>query len=55
MVTKVMAGLLGTGLLIAFIAPVALKLRDYALSAVVLVGLLLMLVDLWQSLRGKQE
>jgi threonine/homoserine/homoserine lactone efflux protein len=50
---KVFAGILSAALLIVFIAPVVLKLKDVALSIVVTVGLAMMLYDLWQSLREK--
>ena len=42
-------------LLIGFVAPVVIKLKDVALIAVVLIGLAMMLVDLWQSLRSKES
>jgi predicted membrane metal-binding protein len=52
---KVYAGVLSAALLIFFIAPVVVKLKDVALSAVVTIGLSMMLYDLWQSLRQKDE
>jgi hypothetical protein len=55
MVFKVLAGILAAGLLIAFVAPVVIKLKDVALSVVVLIGLAMMLVDLWQSLKSKES
>ena len=48
---KIIAGIIGATLLLAYVAPVVLRLKDYALSAVVLLGLGMMLVDLWQSLQ----
>ncbi|MGE5128426.1 MAG: hypothetical protein ACM3IK_02270 [Sphingomonadaceae bacterium] len=55
MVFKVLAGILAAALLIGFVAPVVIKLKDVALTAVVLIGLAMMLVDLWQSLRSKES
>ena len=52
MIARILAGALAAALLIAFIAPVVMKLKDYALAAVGLAGLAMMLADLWQSLRG---
>lgn len=52
MMLRALAGIVAAGLLIAFIAPVVIKLQDPALGAVVLIGLAMMLVDLWQSLRS---
>jgi len=51
MILKIVFGIVATFLLVAFVGPVILKLKDIALSAVLLIGLLMMLVDLWQSLR----
>lgn len=54
MIARILFATAAAGLLAAFVAPVALKLADdYALIAVLLAGLALMLVDLVQSLRGR--
>jgi len=55
MLLKIVAGIIGAALLLAYVAPVALRLKDYALSTVVLLALGMMLVDLWQSLRSKDD
>lgn len=52
---KIVAGLVAAALLLVYMAPVVLKLNDPALWAVVLVGVIMMLVDLWQSLRSKED
>ena len=53
MIWRLVAAALAVFLLGAFLAPVALKLvDDYALLAVVAGGLVLMLIDLAQSLRS---
>jgi len=52
---KFVAGILSAALLIVFVGPVVVKLKDVALSAVVAIGLGMMLYDLWQSLREKDE
>lgn len=52
MILRALAAVAAAGLLAAFLAPVVLKLQDWALSAVVLAGLVLMLADLVQSLRS---
>lgn len=41
----------GAALLIAFLAPIVLKLRDITLIAVVLIGVVMMIVDMWQDLQ----
>lgn len=55
MALKIIAGILAAGLLIVFVGPVVLKLKDVALSVVVLIGLGMMLTDLWQSLKSKED
>ena len=53
MAIKILAGIIATILVLAFLAPPVLKLQDVALGAVILIGIGLMLVDLWQSLQSK--
>jgi hypothetical protein len=53
MIARIFASAVAALLLAVFVAPVALKLiDDYALLAVVVIGLVLMLADLVQSLRS---
>ena len=42
-------------LVLIYLSPVVLKLREPALSIVVGAGILMMLVDQWQSLKAKEE
>jgi hypothetical protein len=55
MAFKIVAGIIAAALLIAFLAPPVIKLQDVALSAVIAIGLVMMLVDLWQSLQSKDD
>jgi len=55
MVLKVFAGIVAAALLLVFIGPVVLKLKDVALSCVALIGVVMMLVDIWQSLQSKDD
>jgi hypothetical protein len=55
MAFKVLAGILAAALLIVYLAPIVLKLRDPALTIVAVVGIALMLIDLWQSLQSKGD
>lgn len=55
MVLKVIAGIVAAALLLVFIGPVVVKLKDVALSCVVLIGVVMMLVDIWQSLQSKDD
>ncbi len=55
MLFKIVAVIVAAALLMVFIAPVVLKLKDVALSAVVLIGLSMMIADAWQTLRSKDD
>ena len=52
---KIIAGIVAAALLLVYIAPVVLRLKDIALSIVVVLGVGMMLVDLWQSLQSKDD
>lgn len=51
MVLKVVAAIIGALLMLAYMAPVVIRLNELALWAVVAIGAGMMLVDVWQSLR----
>lgn len=53
MIARALATLLAAALVVAYLAPVVFKLKDIALTAVVALGLVLMAVDLWQSIRER--
>jgi hypothetical protein len=55
MLFRLFASIVSAGLLIAFISPVVFKLKSVALIVVVLIGLTMMLVDIWQSLKSKDD
>jgi hypothetical protein len=46
---KLLFGLVGAAMMIAFLASVVVKVREPAMIAVVLIGVAMMLVDLWQA------
>ena len=52
---KIIAGLIGASLLVAYMAPVVWRLQDIALWIVAGIGVAMMLVDLWQSLQSKDD
>ena len=52
---KVISGVIAAALLILFISPVVIKLKDVALSIVVLIGIAMMLTDIWHTLRSKDD
>ena len=53
MLLKIIAGLIGAVLVIVYVSPVTLRLKEISLWIVVLIGVGMMLVDLWESLRAK--
>lgn len=55
MAFKILAGIVAMVLMLAYLGPIVLKLRDPALAGVILVGIVMMLVDLWQSLQSKGD
>lgn len=52
---KIFASIVAGLLLIIFIGPVVIKLKDGALIAVAGIGLAMMIVDLWQSVKSKDD
>ena len=48
---KIFAALVAVVLMLSYLAPLLLKLKEVSLTVVVLIGVLMMLVDLWQSLQ----
>lgn len=55
MIVKILSGLIAAALLLAFVGPVVIKLKDVPLSIVVLIGVIMMAVDLWQSFKSKED
>ena len=55
MLIKYFAGAVAVLLVVAYLVPVVLKLKDVALGIVICIGLAMMLVDLLQSLKSKED
>jgi hypothetical protein len=55
MVMKILSGLIAVLLVVAYVTPPAVKLKDPALIVVIIIGIVLMLIDLRQSLREREE
>lgn len=55
MIFKVIVGIVAAALLLVYVAPVVLRLKDTALWIVALIGIGMMLVDLWQSFKSKED
>jgi len=52
---KLFAAVVAVILMISFLVPVVLKLKDVALGVVISIGIAMMLVDLAQSLKSKED
>lgn len=52
---KIIASIVAAALLLIFIGPVVVKLKDIALSCVVLIGVAMMVVDIWHALRSEED
>ncbi|HSA88280.1 MAG TPA: hypothetical protein VLF42_00085 [Burkholderiales bacterium] len=55
MTFRVIAGIVAVVLLAGFLVPYVLKLKEYELGIVIGTGIVMMLVDLWQSLKSKED
>ena len=55
MAIKIFAGVLAIFMMLAFVGPMVFKLKDVALGCVILIGVVMMLTDLWQSLKSKDD
>ncbi len=52
---SIFSGIVAAALLVIFVAPVVFKLKEVALTIVVLIGIVMAVVDIWQSVRSKSE
>lgn len=52
---KVIAGLIGLASLLLFLAPPLVKLKDFALAVVILIGFGMAAYEFYEQLRGKDE
>ncbi|HYJ97450.1 MAG TPA: hypothetical protein VEX14_05265 [Burkholderiaceae bacterium] len=52
---KVFAGIVAVGLMLAYLLPLAIKLKEVSLAVVIGIALTMMLVDLMQSLKSRED
>lgn len=52
---KIFAAIVTVVLMLGFLSPVIFKLKDAALTVIILIGIAMMLVDLWQSLKYEDD
>jgi hypothetical protein len=55
MIFKYIAGLVAVALMLAYLLPPVLKLKEVDLGIAILIGLAMMAVDLWQSFKSKDD
>ncbi len=55
MAFKIFAGIVAHTLLLVYVAAPVLKLKEESLGAVVVIGIAMAVVDLWQSIRSKED
>ena len=55
MAFKIFASLVAIVALLVFVGPVVVKLKEFSLAAVVLIGVGMMVTDVWQSLKSKDD
>lgn len=55
MAMKIVAAVVAVALMLAYLLPYILKMQDVALGVVLLAGIAMMAVDLWQSLQSKDD
>ena len=52
---KIFAAVAAVALLLAYLSPVVIKLKDIPLGVIILIGVAMMLKDLWQSLKSQED
>ena len=55
MLIKYIAAVVAVVLVLCFLVPPVLKLKDIALGVVISIGIAMMLADLWQSLQKEED
>lgn len=46
---KLLYGLLGAAMMLAFLASFVIKVKEVSMMVVVMIGIVMMLIDLWQA------
>ena len=52
---KIVAAIIAVGLVLAYLGPIIVKMKDFALGIVIVVGIAFILVDLWHSLQKPED
>jgi hypothetical protein len=54
MIVKIFAAIVAVALLLAYLIPIAWKMKEISMTVVMVIAVVMALVDLRQSLRGKE-
>jgi putative effector of murein hydrolase LrgA (UPF0299 family) len=55
MVVKIVSAIIATILMFVFLAAPVVKLKEVDLGIVILIGFAMMVLDLWQSLKSRED
>jgi uncharacterized membrane protein YccC len=55
MLIKYVSAVIAVVMVLSFLVPPVLKLQDVALGVIIAIGVVMMLIDLWQSLQAKED
>ncbi|UCH18227.1 MAG: hypothetical protein JSW36_04155 [Burkholderiales bacterium] len=55
MTIKILAAVVAVALLLAYFAPMVFKMNDAALTSVIVIGIVVMLADLWYTFRQEED
>lgn len=52
---KIFAAVVTVALVLTYLSPVVFKLKNVALTVIITIGIVMMLIDLWHSLKRKED
>jgi hypothetical protein len=52
---KIVAAVIAVALFLSYVGAILVKMKDVALGAIILIGVAMMLVDLWNSLERAED
>lgn len=55
MLNQIIAALIAVALVLVYVSPMLIKMKEPALAIVILIGVVTMLFDLWHSLRKPDD
>ena len=55
MPSKIFAAIVALALVLAYVGPMVIKMKDLPLAIVIVIGIVVMFADIWQSLRDSAD